>query len=172
LDIINNNIKYFEHHTDNEVEKLRHECEKLRLLNELSGKDNISSYIEEMVNNKNQILFNKIENIETFNKQILDKLNSLENKSSTTTNFNQPLTTLGPRLQKINPDTLTLIQVYECVNECMKENHHIKRPSINKAITENTIYHGYRWLFVDRELDTNSIQNIQPTKKTKNQSAG
>jgi len=172
LDIINNNIKYFEHHTDNEVEKLRQECEKLRLLNELSGKDNISSYIEEMVNNKNQNLLNKIENIENSNKQILNKLNSLENKSSTTTNFNQPLTTLGPRLQKINPDTLTLIQVYESVSECMKENYQIKRPSLNKAIAENTIYHGYRWLFVDREFDSNSIQNIQPTKKTKIQNVG
>mgnify|MGYP000950758083 CR=1 FL=1 len=172
LDIISNNIKYFEHHTDNEVEKLRQECEKLRLLNELSGKDNITSYIEEMVNNKNQLLLNKIENIETFNKQILDKLNSLENKSSTTTKFNQPLITLGPRLQKINPDTLTLIQVYECVNDCMKENHQIKRPSINKAIAENTIYNGYRWLLVDRELDSNIIREIQPTKKTKVQSIG
>ena len=172
LDIINNNIKYFEHHTDNEVEKLRQECEKLRLLNELSGKDNINSYIEEMVNNKNQNLLNKIENIENSNKEILNKLNSLENKSSTTTNFNQPLTTIGPRLQKINPDTLILIQVYESVSECMKENYQIKRPSLNKAIAENTIYHGYRWVFVDREFDSNSIQNIQPTKKTKIQNVG
>ena len=47
----------------------------------------------------------------------------------------------------------------------MKENNKYKRPSINKAITENTIYKGYRWLFVDRELDQNIITHIEPTKK-------
>ena len=175
LNIINNNIKYFDQHTDNEVEKLRQECEKLRLLNELSNKGNISSFIEEVINNNNsnnEKLLNKLDKLETFNKEVLAKLSVLENKSSTTTKFYEPLVTLGPRLQKINPDTLTLIQVYESVSECMKENNKLKRPSINKAIQENTIYHGYRWLFVDRELDPNEITNIEPTKKTKIQNVG
>lgn len=126
-----------------------------------------------MVNNSNsnnQILLNKIDNLERMNKQILEKLNLQQIKK--TTNFNQPLATLGPRLQKINPDTHTLVQVYESISECMKENYLIKRPSINKAIIENTIYHGYRWLLIDRELDPNIITNIQPTKKTKIQNIG
>jgi len=176
LDIINNNIKYFEHHTDNEVEKLRQECEKLRLLNELNNKDDINSYIEEIVNKKFQHfmpnLLNKIENLEKTSTKILDKLNANENRTTTTTNFNLPLITLGPRLQKINPDTLTLIKVYESVSECMKENNQLKRPSINKAILENTIYGGYRWLFADRELDPNIITDISPTKPTKVQNLG
>jgi hypothetical protein len=79
------------------------------------------------------------------------KLNSQEPKI--TTGFNNPLPTLGPRLQKINPETMQLIKVYESVTEAMKENTNIKRPSINKAIVENTIYCGYRWLLVDRDLD-------------------
>jgi hypothetical protein len=37
---------------------------------------------------------------------------------------------------------------------------------------ENTIYNGYRWLFVDRELDQSIIHNIQPTKQTKVQNLG
>jgi hypothetical protein len=104
------------------------------------------------------------------NKTILEKLNLQQVKN--TTNFNQPLVTLGPRLQQINPETLTLIKVYDSVSECMRENYQIKRPSINKAIVENTIYHGYRWLYVDRELDPYIINNIQPTKKTKVQNLG
>ena len=73
---------------------------------------------------------------------------------------------MGPRLQKINPETLELVKVYESVSEVMNENKDIKRPSINKAVIENTIYHGFRWLLVDRELDANIIHNIQPTKDT------
>ena len=47
-----------------------------------------------------------------------------------------------------------------------------KRPSINKAVIENTIYCGFRWLFVDRNLDPNIITHIEPTKQTKIQNLG
>jgi len=36
-----------------------------------------------------------------------------------------------------------------------------------KAVAENTIYCGFRWLLVERNLDPNIIHEIQPTKKTK-----
>ena len=173
LKIIDNNIKYFEKNNNDEVEKLKLECEKLTLLNELNKNGNINSFIEELIKNNNtnnEILLNKIDNLEKINKTILEKLNLQQVKN--TTNFNQPLVTLGPRLQQINPDSLSLIKVYDSVSECMRENYQIKRPSINKAIAENTIYHGYRWLYVDRELDPNIINNIQPTKKTKIQNLG
>jgi hypothetical protein len=54
----------------------------------------------------------------------------------------------------------------------MKENHTIKRPSLNKAVRENTIYCGFRWLFVDRDLDSSIIHGIQPTKQTRVQNLG
>jgi hypothetical protein len=54
----------------------------------------------------------------------------------------------------------------------MKENSDIKRPSINKAIEECTIYNGFRWLLVDRSLDPNIILNIKPTKITRAQNLG
>jgi hypothetical protein len=54
----------------------------------------------------------------------------------------------------------------------MKEDTNIKRPSINKAVTENMIYFGFRWLLVDRELDSTIIHNISPTKQTKIQNLG
>jgi hypothetical protein len=34
------------------------------------------------------------------------------------------------------------------------------------------VYHGYRWLLVDRELDPNVIHYILPTKKTRPQNLG
>ena len=173
LKIIDNNIKYFEKNNNDEVEKLKLECEKLTLLNELNKNGNINVFIEEIIKNNNtnnEILLNKIDNLEKINKTILEKLNLQQVKN--TTNFNQPLVTLGPRLQQINPETLSLIKVYDSVSECMRENYQIKRPSINKAIVENTIYHGYRWLYIDRELDPYIINNIQPTKKTKVQNLG
>ena len=173
LKIIDNNIKYFEKNNNDEVEKLKLECEKLTLLNELNKNGHINSFIQEIINNNNtnnELLLNKIDNLEKMNKTILEKLNIQQVKN--TTNFNQPLVTLGPRLQQINPETLTLVKVYDSVSECMRENYQIKRPSINKAIVENTIYNGYRWMYVDRELDPNVIINIQPTKKTKVQNLG
>lgn len=89
-----------------------------------------------------------------------------------TTGFNQQLPTLGPRLQKINPETLQLIKVYESVTEAMNENINIKRPSIMKAISENTIYCGFRWLLVERNLDPNVIHNIEPTVQIQQQNIG
>ena len=36
-----------------------------------------------------------------------------------------------------------------------------------KAITDNTIYCGFRWLLVERNLDPNIVHEIKPTKETK-----
>jgi hypothetical protein len=41
-----------------------------------------------------------------------------------------------------------------------------------KAIQENTIYCGFRWQLVERNLDQNVIHSINPTKQTKVQSLG
>jgi hypothetical protein len=94
-------------------------------------------------------------------------------QTKTTTNFNQPLVTVGPRLQKINPETMKIIKVYESVAECLKEyNFKVKRPSIDKAVKENTVYNGFRWAFVDRNEDPNILHSINPTKETKIQNLG
>ena len=57
-----------------------------------------------------------------------------------------------------------MIKVYENVSEILKENYNIKRPSLNKAVLENTIYQGFRWLFVERSLDPNNIYDIKQTR--------
>jgi len=135
-----------------------------------SNQNNINNELLTELLKTINLLSKKVDDLEKTNQEILNKVSSQQTK--VTTGFNQPLTTLGPRLQKIHPETLELIKVYESVTELMKEDTSIKRPSINKAVVENTIYCGYRWLLIDRELDPNIIQNILPTKQTNAQNVG
>ena len=166
LDIINNNLKYF---NSNDNSKLELEIEQLKLMLDMKNNNNENLFIQELIHQV-KILSSKIDTLENTNKIILDKLNTSQTKI--TTGFNTILPTLGPRLQKIHPETLELIKVYETVSDVMKEDINLKRPSIQKAIIENTVYGGYRWLLVDRELDPNIIYSIPPTKQTKIQHLG
>ena len=166
LDIINNNIKYF---NNNDTNKIELENEQLKLMLELKTNSNDNLLIQELINVVKQ-MSGKIDSLEKSNNELLYKFNSSQTK--VVTGFNEPLVTLGPRLQKIHPETLELIKVYESVSEAMKEDPNNKRPSINKAVSEHTIYNGFRWLLVDRELDANVIHKIIPTKHTKAQNLG
>ena len=168
LKIINNNIQNYNY----TVSELLKENELLNCklqsnqTNNLENDNKILKDILKMVNMLNL----KINNLEQSNKEILDKLNTSQSKLVTGFNLQNPH--LGPRLQKINPETSHLVKVYESVTEAMNENKIIKRPSINKAIQENTIYCGFRWLLVERNLDPNIIHNIEPTKQTRSQNLG
>jgi hypothetical protein len=164
LNIVTNNIKHF---NSNDTYKLELEIERLKILVEMKNTNNDNPLIQELIKTNN-ILLTKMDALEASNKELINKLNP----PKLTTGFNQPLATLGPRVQKINPDTMTLIKVYESVSEVMNENKDIKRPSINKAVQENTIYCKYRWLLVERNLDANIIHDISPTKQTKSQLLG
>ena len=167
LNVINNNLKYF---NNNDTNKLELEIEQLKLMLEMKSTNNDNILIQELVQSVKQLSC-QINNLEKTNQEMMAKLNSAQMK--TTTGFNEPLVTLGPRLQKINPETMIIIKVYESVAECLKEhNFKIKRPSIDKAVTENTVYNGFRWAFVDRNLDPNVLYNILPTKQTKIQNLG
>ena len=179
LQLVNTNVKRFNEHTNDENEKLRRENDMLKSLitrqlaiySETSENTIIEPSPPPIENKVIQEMAKQIQKLEQANKEILDKLNASQTK--TTTNFNQSLVTLGPRLQKINPETLSLNKVYESIAECLKEyNFTVKRPSIVKSIEDNTVYHGYRWAFVDRNADPNAIVNLEPTKQTKIQNLG
>ena len=165
LNLIESNIKNY----NLNVYELLKENELLQLQLQKNENNIINDLLTELCKTI-QLLSTKVDNLEKTNQEVLKKLISQETK--VTTGFNQPFATLGPRLQKINPETLELIKVYESVTELMKEDTDIKRPSINKAVIENTVYCGYRWLLIDRELDPNVIQNISPTKQTNVQNVG
>jgi len=175
VNLIKTNIKQFDYYNQEiEIDKLKLEKENLKIqsdnikaLTELNLKN--SNFITELLNS-NKILMNKIESLEKKIDLQSEKINSLQIKN--TTNFNEPLKTIGPRLQQINPETLKLVKVFDSVSECIKANSTLKRSSIAKAVKENTIYHEFRWCLIDRELDANILHNIQPTKPTKIQNNG
>jgi hypothetical protein len=164
--IITNNMKNFNEVNNSSLEL---EIEKLKLLIQMKEDKNENPLLHELINSVKQ-LSAKVDVNEKRMKEMMEKMSASQVK--TTTGFNTTLVTLGPRLQKIHPDTLELVKVYDSVSEIMKENPDIKRPSMNKAVRENTVYHGYRWLLVDRELDPNVIHDILPTKKVRPQNLG
>jgi prophage antirepressor-like protein len=172
--IITSNMKNF---NDVNTSSLELEIEKLKLLVQMKEDKNENGLLHELVNSVNQLansvkqLSGKVDANEKMMKEMMEKMSASQVK--TTTGFNTTLVTLGPRLQKIHPDTLELVKVYESVSEAMKENPDIKRPSMNKAVRENTVYHGYRWLLVDRDLDASVVHGtVLPTKKVRPQVVG
>jgi hypothetical protein len=162
LDIIDICQSQF-HYLPSDYELLKLENEKLR-----SQTPTVSTNF--MDHTILQQILQKVQTLEATNKEIITRLNAMQTK--TTTACSQPDPHLGPRLQKIHPETLQILHVYETVTECMKEDHEMKRPSINKAVREHTIYRGFRWQLVDRELDPNTAQTLAPTKATKPQKNG
>ena len=165
LKIIEDNIDNYNYR----VKELLFENQLLKTKLE-TNQTNINNDELSELKNMVKFLLNKVSSLEQSNQEILNKLNSQQTKI--TTGFSQQLPTLGPRLQKINPENLQFIKVYETVTELMNEDKNIKRPSIMKAIQENTIYCGFRWLLVERNLDPNVIHSIEPTKETKIQNIG
>ena len=165
IKIIDDNIGNYNY----KVSELLLEIENLKLKNSGQIVNNDNELLKELIQN-NKFLTNKVCSLENSMQQILNKLNTKE--TNVVTGFNQQMPHLGPRLQKINPETLQLVKVYESVTEAMNENKHIKRPSITKAVNENTIYCGFRWQLVERNVDPNIIHSLQPTKETKTQNLG
>ena len=159
LDAINSQIDNYQ---ESSTHKLELEIEKLKL--ELEKKDNVS---DEKIN----LLFAKIDNLEKNINQLVEKLGATT-APKTVTGFQEPLITLGPRVQQINPDTMELIKVYESASQLMNENHNIKRPSLTIAVNGNTIYCGFRWMFVERDHDATNTDAVQPTKQTRVQNLG
>lgn len=187
IQYIHTHIKQFDEYNDKYVEKLHTEIETLKGIiasfqtnSQSESPINHSEQIQPIIINhdilqkilENQtIMMNQIQQLEKTNTQITEKINKVENK--TTTQFNEPLQTIGQKLQKINPETMTLVKIYDSIAECLKESKFIlKRPSINKAILENTIYKGFRWALVDRDTEYQNIVTVQPTKSTRPQNVG
>jgi phage anti-repressor protein len=159
LDAINSQIDNYQ---ESSTHKLELEIEKLKL--ELEKKDNVS---DEKIN----ILCAKIDSIEKQNREILEKLGATTAPKNMT-GFQEPLINLGPRVQQIHPDTMELIKVYESASQLMTENRVIKRPSLTKAVIANTVYCGFRWMFVERDQDASKTDSVQPTKQTRVQNLG
>jgi len=164
LKIINDNISSYNY----KVNELLLEIEMLKDKN--NTQNNINNELMSEIIQTNKLLLNKVCGLEQHMQLLLDKSN--EKQPKVTTGFNQQMPHLGPRLQQIHPNTMQLTKVYESVTEAMNNNKNIKRPSIMKAIEQNTVYCDYRWTLVERNLDPYQLYNIQPTKETKSQNLG
>lgn len=162
LDAINSQIDNFQ---ESSTYKLELELEKLKLQMQQKESSTVGTLEKQVA-----LLLAKIDNLEKLVLEIPEKLKTLQPK--TVTGFQEPLVTLGPRVQKINPETLELVKVYECASDVMKENRNIKRPSLSKAVLENSVYCGFRWNFVDRELDASKLENVAPSKASKQYKQG
>jgi hypothetical protein len=134
-----------------EINKYKLEIQKLKLENE-----NLRLHKCE----KNSLDYNKLLNdIRYIVKDEVSKVRI----QSVTNNFSEQLATLGPYVQQFNPDTLTLIKVFQSISEVCKA-YKVPRSSLVKAAKENTIYCNYRWNLVDRKENPNVVTTIQPTK--------
>ncbi len=175
INIINNEqINNFNTYNE-EVEKLK--LEKLKLLKDVN--ENLSNNNLIQLTNTNDLsdtkynkLLDEIAELKKSNKEILEKINNIQIKNTITTNFGDINKNIGNRIQKINPDTGLLIKYYESISEVISEDSTIKRASISKASKENTVYKGFRWMEISRELDPKTIINYKPTKETKIQNVG
>lgn len=172
LNIITYNIKNYDYTSQNDIDNTKYTNENLKIIQNISSNEafmNLFMKISKESMEQHNTLLNEINELKQTTKIMLEKINTLSQK--TTTNFNEPLVTVGPRLQKIHPETFLLVKVYESVSELIKEDVKYVRSSINKAIVNNSIYHGFRWMLVDRDLDP-SIVNIEPTKEVRLQNIG
>ena len=160
LDAINSQIDNYQEYGTKKIEL---EIEKLKVI---AMNHDSPAMVQLIESNKR---------IEESNKQLHTQINKLESMIEKLleirpikiqTGFQEPLPTLGPRIQKINPDTMQLIKVYESATEVMTEDRSIKRPSLSKAVLENIVYNGFRWLFVERDMDSTVLHNLQPTRPT------
>ena len=178
INIINSNIHNYNNY-NNEIEKLQLENENLKLIFELNKNPNPNqnNLLTQLTNTKelveiNKKLFEKIENLEKSNKNILEKLNSIQAKNVSITNFGDVNKNIGNRVQKINPETGLLIKYYESVGDVLNNESETRRSGLANAIKANTIYKGFRWMEVPRDLDPKTILNYKPTVQTKVQSTG
>jgi phage anti-repressor protein len=165
LQVINENINTFKDENERIVEKLIKEISSIPEPTVETKSDILQRILD------NQIEMTKqIQSLEKINREILEKLNKSQTK--TQTNFNQTLKTIGPKLQKINPETMAIVKVYDTLEECLTEyNYRVKRPSIEKAMKENRIYQGFLWAYVGRDKDSSIIHNqiyINPSRPQNN----
>ena len=72
-----------------------------------------------------------------------------------------------PKIYQYNPDNLTTpIKMYNGPAEVERQNATFSPTPLKLASRNNTIYKGYRWLYVNRNEEP--PQELEPTKETKN----
>ncbi len=166
---------------------------EFNLLNNILNNDKYSVLIENIIKDKLPELFDSVKNkhLSLFNlstnQNNIDKQNQEENQEPNikiTNNDNIKVTEIpnyrisansitrqikvaGRKLLKIDPNNLqTIIKEYDTITYALRDNDNkgYQPTGIRKSFRNNTIYKGYRWLFVEKDKDVNeTLMNIQPT---------
>jgi prophage antirepressor-like protein len=147
-----------------QVRKLELEIQKLKLENErkLTIENELLNKIDKLQDNVNNLYF-FIEN-EFSNMKI-------QNNLKLTNNFGEKSCNIGQKVQQINPETLSLVKVYQNIAEVSKTLR-IPRSSLTKAIKDCTVYKNYRWAFLEDGISENIVAIKETKKLTKNQNLG
>jgi hypothetical protein len=140
----------------------------------------LSIFKNEIVNLKNIIINkedkiedkieNKIEdNIENDDNLNIENIENVENKIE---NVEEPIIIgKGRFIQQINPDNLDIIvKVHPSMIHLLRSNLDYEKKSIQNACKDNTIYKGFRWLFVENGRNPNIVYNIKYTVISKQSS--
>lgn len=124
---------------------------------------------------------NRDEDIATLKQEITDLKSNLPNPVNRTkeliinnSTIKQRKFTNGNKIQIYSEDGKTLIKTYQThMDACADPN--IDAPTggcINKAAEEKTVYKGYRWALLERDMDDNTVQDIGETVKSKKVNIG
>lgn len=75
--------------------------------------------------------------------------------------------TRSPKVYQYNSETLELIQVYDSIINVIREFHSSSPSALKLAAKNNTIYKGFRWLLVDRNMT--DVPILSPTVESRTQ---
>lgn len=62
------------------------------------------------------------------------------------------------KIQKYDACTLKLIETYNGIIEVIRTHPHVSTFGIKNAATNNTVYNGYRWYFLDRDMENKEYE--------------
>ena len=74
-------------------------------------------------------------------------------------------TVIGRKVQKYSPDTKNLLETFNQVMDVIrfKQNSELSVSGVSNACVEKTLYKGFRWAYLDRDLDDSTFQDIGDT---------
>jgi len=153
VDIIKNNVKYFEGSNTEQVgienvKPITTDC------NDKSSDEGVAELFKmyKTLLNKINVLEQKINHIppnpKPPNPKPIPIPKCKDNDKITVSHkplVTKKLVTFGPRIQKFDPDTFLLVQVYDSIHECMNDNPKLNSTTLNKCISDNSTYEGFRW---------------------------
>jgi prophage antirepressor-like protein len=154
-----------------ELKRINLENTRYELINELLKKDFAYEEIDVLLNsspedhshfNNNSNSFNEKNNLNTKSTDVNDT-----NKHVIIKHENEYVPIIinnsrGRKIQKIDPHNLnTIVKIYNSMIDVLRDvEYNYEKTSIRNAIKNNTIYKGFRWLYVEKHQDSNIVNNI------------